>query len=327
MQRATKKKLRLAAASTILASVLGVGGYEVYQSFEYERWKSVVQQGEAWMSGLTSGSDNPTLIWEYKPDSEFFDSQRRYRIRTNRYGFRERDLETKAKPTMVERIAVVGDSVALGFLSKDEDTFVRKMERFANETARARRVEVLNFGVDGYNPIQIAELVRTQVRDFEPDTVVYVMCMNDFDVEDGSGDKIRFFRKPGSFLFAKIDDLLESWSGEDYHEYHFERHKEEVYEKVVQMRDLLRQDGITFCVALVPAFYRLDASFENYVLTDMHKQIELGLQGEGIDTTDLLDAFKRTEQPPRSFGIDVWHLNKKGHSLVARELNVLLLDK
>ena len=327
MQRATKKKIKLATASTALAFLLGAGGFEVYKSSEYERWKERLEKSESWMSGLTIGSENPALIWEYKPNSEFHDRQRKYRIRTNQYGFRERDLETKAKPTKVERIAVVGDSVALGFLSKEEDIFVRKMERLANEVDRPRRVEVLNFGIDGYNPIQIAELVRAQVCEFQPDTVVYVMCMNDFDVEDGSGEKIRFFRKPRSFLLAYIRDLLESWSGEDYHRYHFARHQAVVFKKVGEMREVLKRRGIEFRVAVVPAFYRMDESFESYVLADIHSQIVRRLRIEDIDVVDLLDAFKSTGDPPRTFGIDVWHLNDKGHSLVARELSSLLLTK
>ena len=118
----------------------------------------------------------------------------------NRWGFRDRDYETPGKPADTHRIAFLGDSVTLGLGVAAEDVFVRRFEDAANGLGLGYTVQALNFSVDGYNTVQVNELLRTKVLPFAPDKVIYVLCLNDFDFADASGMKIRYFRKPKSFL-------------------------------------------------------------------------------------------------------------------------------
>ena len=123
-------------------------------------------------------------------------------IKTNRYGFRDLDRESTAKPDGTFRIVFAGDSVTLGVGIPLETTFVRRFEMEANQMESQYRIQALNFAVDGYNTPQICEMIRSKVMSFSPDKVVYVMCLNDFDFELSSGDKILYFRKPRSFLLS-----------------------------------------------------------------------------------------------------------------------------
>jgi len=73
------------------------------------------------------------------------------------------------------RIATHGDSETFGWSVALDDTFQRLME------ARDDRLEVINFGVPGYNITNIARHVEATLPDFAPDLVLYVVNKNDFD--------------------------------------------------------------------------------------------------------------------------------------------------
>ena len=107
-----KKNIILALASTLFSLMLFVALVEGVFGSRYESWKLTYANNGDWYGGLTTVSKNPVLMWEYRPDSE--SNGLRIKIRTNRYGFRDYDYESVAKPTNVSRIAFIGDSVTLG---------------------------------------------------------------------------------------------------------------------------------------------------------------------------------------------------------------------
>lgn len=73
------------------------------------------------------------------------------------------------------RIAVYGDSETFGWPLALEDTFGKQMEEIDP------RVEVLNFGVPGYNVNNVRETLERTLAVFEPDLVVYLVNKNDFN--------------------------------------------------------------------------------------------------------------------------------------------------
>jgi hypothetical protein len=107
-----------------------------------------------------------------------FESLRRPVVwQTNGDGFRDdRDV---GPPGDRFRIATYGDSETFGWSVALEETFQKRME------AIDPRVEVLNFGVPGYQVINIrAQMERTLSR-FEPDLVLYLVNKNDFNEPPG----------------------------------------------------------------------------------------------------------------------------------------------
>jgi len=131
-------------------------------------------------AGMFRTSSDLALRYELRPGAPDMDGA------ISAAGLRERDLP-QAKPPGTFRIAVIGDSVAFGLTLPARQAFPRRLEQRLAELAAvgagggagAPRIEVLNFGVPGYNISQVAALLRTRVLDFEPDLVLYAYVLND----------------------------------------------------------------------------------------------------------------------------------------------------
>ena len=73
------------------------------------------------------------------------------------------------------RIATFGDSETFGWSVSLEDTFQEHIERLDPE------VEVINFGVPGYNTTNILYAMREQLPRYRPHVITYLFNKNDFD--------------------------------------------------------------------------------------------------------------------------------------------------
>ena len=102
-----KTKLGLLLLSSLFSLVLFVGAYELVKHVEYYRWRETFDNF-GWLGKVTIASPNPVLMWEYRPYGQF------EQVKTNRYGFRDRDYESTTKPDNILRIAFAGDSATLG---------------------------------------------------------------------------------------------------------------------------------------------------------------------------------------------------------------------
>ena len=331
-KRRMVKQLLLIVISSTIALISFVMVYEVYKSNEYDQWKENYEKN-VWIGKLTRPSSNAKLIWEYHPNREYIDEQG-VSIRTNAHGFRESDAVARKPDTGSERFAFIGDSVTLGMRVENEDSFVRQFQALADEQVSSARIEALNFGVDGYNTLQVEEALVTRVLDFAPRHVVYVMCLNDFDFDGASGKKILYLNKPDSFFVKLVEGFFMHVfsAGRDYHEYHFERNQQAVFNSILGMQRVLQGKGISFHVVLVPAFksstIRFPAGMQNawlqdydkYPLVDMHAEIVDFLQSNGIHTIDLLNEFESAEGGSHEYALDIWHPDKAGHALIAESL-------
>ena len=84
---------------------------------------------------------------------------------------------TARAPETRERIAVLGDSLVWGDLLALEDTLPARLAAHLGDGT-----EVLNFGVTGYDTVQERGWYQRRVRDFRPDVVVVVYCLNDMQI-------------------------------------------------------------------------------------------------------------------------------------------------
>ena len=314
------KNIILAVSSVIVASVLFIGGYEIYQSHRYEQWKSAYERMIQQHDTLTIPSPNELLMWEYRPNAVFYDSSLKYKIQTNSYGFRDGEYELTSKGRYLVRVAFIGDSITLGLKVSEESTFVRRFEKLARDAYPGWKIQAMNFGIDGYQVIQIYELLRTKVLRFLPDKVVYVMCLNDFDFDDASGKRILYFKKPNSFFLKKLESLYKRLSQEEYHRYYFERNKRTAFHYLWKIHELLDREGIRFQVVLVPVFEESDDGFNNYPLKDIHQQISKILTEHKIEVVDLSENFAKQDKAPKVYAYDIWHPNEEGHWFIAQQL-------
>lgn len=314
-----RANLTLAAVSAFATLVVAALFWEVRGHVRYNRWRARFDE-RGFLGRLTVASANPALLWEYRPNAEVEG------IATNRYGFREVDLETPDKPSDTYRVAFIGDSVTLGMGVPPAATFVHRVGEAAS--VEGRKVQTLNFGVDGYQALQIRELLATKVLAFQPDQVVYMMCLNDFDFTDSSGRKISYFRKPASFVLLDLERAWRALRGTEFHHGHFSKHRDEVFAAVVDMKRLLDQRGVAFLMAVVPVFPEKPGQadhFARYGLVDLHEEIAAFAARNGVDAYDLLPAFRALPPPADRYALDLWHLSDEGHRVVASSLRKHIL--
>ena len=304
-------------ASIVVTLAAGIAVYEWIGNVRYGAWKADFDNHGA-LDRLTVPSPNEILMWEYKPYGHYQNQWQT--IETNRYGFRDEDYSTPTKPDGVHRIAFVGDLITLGLLVTPEQTFVSQFEALAVRTSPTQTVQALNFGIDGYTGVQIVELIRAKVLDFVPDQIVYVFCLNGFDFDDASGDKILYFRKPSSFLLTDIRRISRRFQGLEYHLYHFQRTRDIVFREVLQIHQLLYLRGIDFHVVIVPTFGPDPEHFVDYPHTQIHEEITNFLNEHQIPTSDLFEPIAQSGVPVAELAFDLWHPTPRGHRLIAESL-------
>lgn len=125
--------------------------------------------------GMIRLSPDPRIRYELVP---YYVSPLRDVV-INAWGMRNRPVE-QVKAPGIFRIACVGDSIAFG-MGTPREHFSLQLEARLNDSrpAGSPRIEVLNFGVPGYNIEQIAATLAGRVAAFAPDLVVYLYCLND----------------------------------------------------------------------------------------------------------------------------------------------------
>ena len=148
-------------------------------------------------------SDNPRLRFELRPGGAV---RAEVEYHVNELGLRGPET-TLEKPPGVRRVAVLGDSIAFGYWVSDEQGFARQLERLLNQAASgAGRVEVLNFGVPGYNLEQEIEALRAKALAFSPDLVVVLFCLNDLEADPGEQRDLSRSRPD---LVKQLEDRLQ----------------------------------------------------------------------------------------------------------------------
>lgn len=93
-------------------------------------------------------------------------------VSINSYGFRDYEFEVE-KPRGMYRIIAVGDSWTFGEGVRLEDTYPKKLEKKLNQYSLHRKLfEVLNTGVQGYNTVEEAVLLRHRILPLKPDLII-----------------------------------------------------------------------------------------------------------------------------------------------------------
>jgi hypothetical protein len=99
---------------------------------------------------------------------------------TNGAGFRGPE-RARPKPPGVFRIAVLGDSVAMGSGVTYEQTYAYRLERALATAHPGRRVEVMNFGLGGLNAWSVVDRLDRLALPYDPDLLVYGYTLNDIE--------------------------------------------------------------------------------------------------------------------------------------------------
>jgi hypothetical protein len=136
--------------------------------------------------------------WGLEPGaSGFYSREGESSVRINDDGFRGPDY-SKSKPADTIRVAVLGDSYVQAIQVPENETLVAVIEReLANCPAlKGKRVQAINFGVDGYGTAQELITLKRKVWPYSPDIVVMAVFLGN-DIRNNSvvleGDQCRPF--------------------------------------------------------------------------------------------------------------------------------------
>ncbi len=269
------------------------------------------------------------------------------RVRTNRQGFRGREL--KDVPELGrERILVLGDSVAFGYRLEEEQAFPVLLEQELAKRSPAP-VEVLNAGVEGYNTRAELALLRKDGFRLQPRTVIVLFNLNDFDDTPSLGARGVLMQGPPasrcslwlaehSELYLLLDALVRRRAaiflsaGSDGSGYSdLDRFVSALRKQVWRepddgrlntmvdslraLRDETAARGIRLVFVIVP-----DGDQIGTDEADLSPQKRLGMlcEEEGLDCLDLRGAFEAMAAEPLFF--DIMHPNAAGHGILAVEV-------
>src|SRR5258706_3586206 len=285
--------------------------------------------------GTVRRSDDSRLQFELRPGARVR-AEVDYRI--NRSGMRNPEVaEEKSKG--VQRIGVLGDSIAFGYWVAEEQAFPRQLEGMLGGPSQ---VEVLDFAVPGYNLEQEIETLRVKALRFAPDLVVVAFCLNDleglFSYEYGlTVDRTARGRTFGGRLIEGVlaRSVLFSWLEYRMAELEARRRYVEarnpisgpLYDQAVSEQKrallaqfsvlgrLLRPHGIAGVVAIFPTFGN---RFAAYPHRELHRVVAQAAEESGLLAVDLLDCYEAYDF--RDVRVDVVHPNPMGHRIAAHAI-------
>jgi lysophospholipase L1-like esterase len=284
-------------------------------------------------------SANPRLRFELRPGGV---ARAEVEYRVNAEGMRGPEV-AREKEEGVRRVAVLGDSIAFGYWVAEEDAFARQLELLLNESrGEGPPVEVLNFGVPGYNLGQEIETLRSRVLAFEPDVVVLAFCLNDLEgvfsyelglVQDRASrrrsllGRLREGVLSRSRLFAWIEYRLAELearrrfvrirnplSGAQYEQV-LDEQRASLARRFAVLRALLASRGIEGVVAVFPSF---TGSWDSYPHAGLHRAVVEGAEEAGLLAVDLFRCYAGYHY--RTVRVDVVHPSPMGHRVAAHAL-------
>ena len=148
---------------------------------------------------IVQPSRYPGIVYELKPNvrGRFMGQP----LIINTQGLRDYEYTRRKEPGTF-RIVGVGDSSLFGWGVPIEDSGLKVLERRLHETSRARKFEVINFAVPGYNTAMEAETFVQRCLEYAPDLVILNFNTNDYEVPD-------FMRRPSDLATLRRSYLFE----------------------------------------------------------------------------------------------------------------------
>jgi len=259
-------------------------------------------------------------------------------VSINSFGCRDREYP-RVKPAGVVRIVGIGDSLTFGQGVAERDTYLARLED--DLAAKHLPVEVINCGVFGYNAREEARRFEEVAGMLEPDIVVIGYELGDIlqnpplntnapgvaRDQAGTGQLVErrslvdvlktsrlvtFIAYRYSFLLKKFN--LRDWDalyGADSPLW------KKLAANYVDVAKTANDRKIDLLVAIIPELSNLD---ERYPFRDVHERVAAMCTSLGIQTVDVLPAFRGEDGPGLWVHPRDRHPNPQGHQIIERAL-------
>lgn len=162
---------------------------------EASKAKEAGQQWDEWSRGAN---------WYYKHKPGTFVAPRPYSYGVyaiNSLGFRGKELVSPKKASTV-RIFCLGESSTFGLESPDEETWPARLERYLNGgSGNKKRFEVVNAAFGGFSSLNMLNLIRYELINYQPDVFLLYAGINDLNIE-------RNYKKSANRLLVRLHELL-----------------------------------------------------------------------------------------------------------------------
>src|SRR5215468_1230568 len=115
---------------------------------------------------------DPRLYWRLKPNQNCFTKVNHQPVRINSLGTRGPEFQL-SKPAQTIRILSLGDSRTFGWGLAEDQTFSARLGQMLQEkVGTARKVEIINAGVNGWSYDQMFVYFRDIGLGYHPDIVI-----------------------------------------------------------------------------------------------------------------------------------------------------------
>ncbi|MCC6869621.1 MAG: SGNH/GDSL hydrolase family protein [Burkholderiales bacterium] len=313
----TLRHALFALVPTLVVALLVGTAAELYLRWERAGVRAAIEAKAAGRERCTQASTDPVRIYEGIPG----------KCGNNALGFRDRD-HALAKPAGTFRVAVIGDSIALGQGVRADEAFARVLE------ARLRQsgidAEVTLFAVTGYSTVQEFALLDIASR-YRPDLVVWAYALNDpadpvFD--NANGELGVYFDRPTSYVVEYLRGLVHRVrfrirARDCPAEWHARMHcgyRDEIDRQFGAIATAGKAHATPIVVALLPVIPP-QGSFREYPLRPIHADLRELARRHGLPVIDSLDAWTGVDAAAVQLtgpggAHDPWHPNARGHALI-----------
>jgi lysophospholipase L1-like esterase len=298
----------------------------LYDMTELTRW--------AREESLYKKSEDPVLLYERRPNHT--SEGRKYTVDS---GILRTEAVTREKPPGTFRVVVMGDSIAAALALDPEKNFAQLLEDRlpASPAVGGKKVEVLNFGMDGYRTAQEARLLEREAASYAPDFILVQYCLNDpgnsytptiFFVDPPKGPRSYFlemlFRRLNLFGHDARDSEFVPVIGPDQEDagywYRLYEPDSKSWRSVTAGFDSIsaqaKKLGAPALLVIFPLF--LPSGWRNPDVEKYHQQVAGAAKKAGLETLDLLPVYeKHTVEEMREKADDIFHPGLPGHDVAA----------
>jgi len=324
-------KLTLLGASLILVLFLGEWGTRIHLRRNQGSWSLGLLQrykeGDRDLKGRASHpladivrlSTNRRLGYELVPglDQDFGHRH----LTTNSRGMRDSREYDVEKPDGTLRLVGIGDSGMFGWgLDQDLD-YLALLEQNLRASRSHTPIEVLNFGVPGFNTQQEVEMLRDRGLEYAPDIVIVGWNDTDFQLPFFMLEQRKYDGWRRSYLYAvtffRDDPILKP---------SVMKVSEVDREKIDP--DLLQYKGTEGVRKAMLELKALSArhDFKILVMGPMRSKTTAMFAELGLEVSNLHDDLPPTEKN-KADKVYFMHPHAGGHATIALHLEKLLIDK